>query len=944
MVSTLGCQVRLMLIGDMIYANGVVYRAVTAATSSTGSNVYSDTGVVWENMVQPKWRKNTFYRAGSFVLSPTTLYVYRTVSGGTSSNTAAAVSPETDAAVTWQRILSWAKGTNYAANTYVLWKNSIYQSKSAGLSAGDGPVDDTGVTWVEVDPLAWKSGVSYQLGEIVTYLGMIYEANTPHLSAGLTLFADNNVSGVNYWKRIDEGYYEMVNAAAAQAVCTAAATAGGTKYSSSDLCIVKAANPDRMTAFAATGNMLNWLMSSKFDIEKSILTGGKYSSGNISGNTSGSGRLISENRGCSGSRFVKEVAVSSGGTTYKLTMAVRAPRNEGDPMRKDRVDISDDTTRVEVLGITTTGYNVAACQLAIERILAKDLNGSQTAVDACLGAVSGGIEEKARAALNHALQTCWQNDTNDPDAIWKHLQTNVNDCQDLYGSIAAADIPSYSQAYNCFGYYDPNVLHSDRFGYVGRCWGGGCNPAKISNPTSCSTKNPYPCEFTYTEPSGTLRNLRNVEKKINKDTVVITEICTEVGAGACTNPGDWNAYYTNSVGSLCNPNDAAYATGWSTEIDPTDIIPPDDVDPSVAAQNKITLGSGAKLSDQSYVCVSAAMKDFCADSTAPEVIDASDQSVSTTGTYGNLPAQLIDSGVLSQLGVDVPLAVMKGYAKQSTQPVGILQKNAENLRIGAMAFNTVGSTTECQQAVTNDKIERYCPAGNQDGAQVIAPVRSGTLIIDEKVQADPADDRLHVHDVVDAVNLVRATAWTPLAEAMYSAIGYYTQNAARRLNPDDFQTDADLPWAAGKTYAPGSYALSGSLLYKTVLGGTSTAGFAPPAIDPGVVWSPVGTYKGNWVDGTNYVKNAIVSSGGKLFFTAMVAPRNSRPGRQFHNGPVLCLMRVLSGNLCLIRSSIPVRRTISWRLPKVPPLPISTLTSLRLSSSFIPIIHPIITR
>ena len=36
--------------------------------------------------------------------------------------------------------------------------------------------------------------------------------------------------------------------------------------------------PRHVTAFAAKGRFLNWLMSSKFDVEKKILTGGKYDS------------------------------------------------------------------------------------------------------------------------------------------------------------------------------------------------------------------------------------------------------------------------------------------------------------------------------------------------------------------------------------------------------------------------------------------------------------------------------------------------------------------------------------------------------------------------------------------------------------------------------------------------------------------------------------------
>ena len=110
------------------------------------------------------------------------------------------------------------------------------------------------------------------------------------------------------WKRVDEGAYEKLSdPSLGQQVCTGAAEgkANAKVYSSPDLCVTidePTTGPHRVLAFAATGNMLNWLTASKFDIQKSILTGGKYNSADQ--------LLIGESRGCSGSRFVKEVTVN----------------------------------------------------------------------------------------------------------------------------------------------------------------------------------------------------------------------------------------------------------------------------------------------------------------------------------------------------------------------------------------------------------------------------------------------------------------------------------------------------------------------------------------------------------------------------------------------------------------------------------------------------------
>ena len=74
-------------------------------------------------------------------------------------------------------------------------------------------------------------------------------------------------------------------------------------YISGTLCIngtnlTNTSTPKTLTKFVAEGNYLNWLTSSKFDIQKQILTGGKYDTA--------TNNLISEGRGCVGRRFIKE--------------------------------------------------------------------------------------------------------------------------------------------------------------------------------------------------------------------------------------------------------------------------------------------------------------------------------------------------------------------------------------------------------------------------------------------------------------------------------------------------------------------------------------------------------------------------------------------------------------------------------------------------------------
>ncbi|MCJ7600427.1 MAG: hypothetical protein MUO63_02870, partial [Desulfobulbaceae bacterium] len=89
--------------------------------------------------------------------------------------------------------------------------------------------------------------------------------------------------------------------------------AAGSKYVCVDLDATT--TPDTVTAFVATGNFLNWAATSKFDIQKKILTGGKYDSVNHN--------LQMESRGCMDKRSVKQINLAQG--DYKLVLGVRGP-------------------------------------------------------------------------------------------------------------------------------------------------------------------------------------------------------------------------------------------------------------------------------------------------------------------------------------------------------------------------------------------------------------------------------------------------------------------------------------------------------------------------------------------------------------------------------------------------------------------------------------------
>ena len=178
--------------------------------------------------------------------------------------------------------------------------------------------------------------------------------------------------------------------------------------------------------------------------------------------------------------------------------------------------------------------------------------------------------------------------------------------------------------------------------------------------------------------------------------------------------------------------------------------------------------------DGGDACVDQAIKDYCGIIEIPQVVDPSD-AADDTGNIWNAPAVLIDTGVLSQL--NEPLIVIKGQIAQATPPTGLIQQYADKIRMGAMVFNDNGSLSECSQIDPSILYECADPA-NRDGGQIIS-------YIDQSAS--------HTAGLVSAINAVKATSWTPLAEAMFNAIGYYTQTDTMRLNGADFLMDNAHP-------------------------------------------------------------------------------------------------------------------------------------------------------
>lgn len=680
-----------------------------------------------------------------------------------------------------------------------------------------------------------------------------------------------------------------------------------------------ATDPDTVTGFAATGNFLNWAAASKFDVQKKILTGGKYDDVNQN--------LQMESRGCLGRRFIKEVTlaqVDNKGNAYQLVLGVRGPEevyetwlantaySEGDIViyrnilyqantdisksaakfdsEANKWDVYKDTrwypnhsypantavydkesgswhwtqeggtslstaanifedtavdwvpydgTSIEIYNTVAGGFNAGACQEVLDLIGGltgdPDQDGSSDNVNTSLGQIKkkteecmgfdpgGGdkLEKARKASFNHAMQECWYYNKFER---WQPGSGTVNSmknaCANVYDYMDPLDITPWDSTYVCAGSYQP-VNDKSPYGYVGRCWEvpGVIDPDTCVQAECPADKEPgdkwsegietYYCatgRILYQCIHSSCSQLPASKPEWWK----VAQVCEASGGGDLEEEGWTNDpfyYFNPCTYKTCMENNALIdscpragaddytcssdGTSWTCYENPTD--------GDLAADYCYT------PDPDGYLCVEQAIKDFCGILTVPEVIDPSD-STSATGEVWNAPAYLIDSGIIGQM--DLPLATMKGYIRETSPPSGLLHTTtATELRMGAMAFNYVGAKTECDVENPNDAIEKYCPEDNKDGAHLLARIQRGTT--------KTGDNRIHRDDLVDVINDIRATSWTPLAEAMFNALGYYTQDVDKRLDQDDFLVESEVPvWNGEQEYNQGDIVKNDDLYWQ----------------------------------------------------------------------------------------------------------------------------------
>lgn len=522
------------------------------------------------------------------------------------------------------------------------------------------------------------------------------------------------------------------------------------------LCVIySSATPDDESQFKfrATGNYLNWLTSSKFDVEKKILTGGKYVGT----------QLLSESRGCVGQAFVKEANTSNFiddgvDRSLAITFGVRGPIDTVNPSAPS----PGGQTFVDVyLG----NYDQADCQGAVQAIQSGTNAEIKSAVEACLSFSSAGTQTavtKTKVSFQQSMQACWAYrkwlaGTGGSDIGVDELSTVKNQCVDIYSSYATcSDNPN-------------QVCSADSDCGTGTCVYG---PAAITpgNPAILCSSDFEGQYYTLPSASGVCK------KKFNPD------------GGACSRDSDCTPGYKCS---------SSAAAGWSIisgTLDSTMIQThrdfcnslevPQVVDPTDAPSdtslydNLPAIITGIGLEAQLNQPIA----------TLPVKIKKTTAPVGLVQNFSNLIRMGLMSfnefGSATETGVSLPTTKVC-----SDDILKVCTSDVDCVDPGTCRTAATGTENKDGAAILHYIGHGRCSSTTTTECVTAANCPSGEKCISEGVGN-------HSSGMVKAIDDLKGRSWTPFAESFYNAIGYFAKSSADttgqtsrtdlRINTDDF--------------------------------------------------------------------------------------------------------------------------------------------------------------
>jgi len=469
----------------------------------------------------------------------------------------------------------------------------------------------------------------------------------PYYCYDQTYKSSNTYAG--YFDNASYYEYDFVNNYFSQ-IASFPASADCEKYVANTLCVgFDSATPAQVDRFAASGNYLNWLSASKFDIEKKVLTGGKYNGT----------ALIAESRGCVGQPFIKE-ALTADFTNFSSTetnpntklgvvFAVKGPPDSVNPSAPSR----GGQTYIEFYSGT---YNNEACQNAVDLYLASDTTSQPVVKDAI------------SQCINYTT-------TNDSYCQLDSTKSCTTDADCLVVTSGVQGICRDKTSISC--YYDTDC-------YQGNSYKGPCDGETVGanvNVGPCIVPGQSAEVKTKIAYSEAIQSCWSYLRNGNLSTGDFSRLtsggkCSDVysGAGVCS--GDTSKGCTSDLD--CS------ASGWGTcTMGPSAILPgnPAQICSSEYLGAFYTGSSPAWSNDwasNDAGMIDAVMR-FC-NASQPTVIDPTD-SAASTANYETVPAILGGIGLEGQLGTN--RGKMTTKLRVATEPTGIVQEFGNRIRIGA---------------------------------------------------------------------------------------------------------------------------------------------------------------------------------------------------------------------------------------------------------------------
>lgn len=551
---------------------------------------------------------------------------------------------------------------------------------------------------------------------------------------------------------------------------------GGTTYLIPDtllLCVKTNVSPYELLRFAAKGKYLNWLTASKFDVQKAILTGGKYTNKFCSTTTdmvcntnadcpsgetcniTSTWLIAAESRGCVGRKFIKEAMFNST-TPLGITFGIRGPEH---PFN-DTLPSAGGQTYIDIF---MGNYNEGLCQAAIDAYIAgHDPASIKQAVDDCLSATTS---PSAYCQLDPAKTCTKDSDCTILGAPWKCIGSGGNKKCD--GGPREGQSCNNNNHCNYIGpCVTPTATTESKQKVVFNQSIQACWAFKKGTPIGIDEVNTVKnqCSDLYDE-----NKVCNGGPKDGK----VCSTNSDCPGGTCVNgPG---AIEPGNPSLLCSTTYAGYC--------------------AFTSNNWTTTTWVSREYSSSDECIIEKHEKFCGDVQVPPVIDPSDDP-STTENYDNLPAIISDIGVEAQLGQ--PIKSLSVRIKVAGPPTGLIHQFKDLIRFGAMSFNNFGSLTECPGNIPCTKVcstsrtvcstDLDCPgesciqSNDYDAGKVIHHIGYVGNIPDESIGD-------HSSGLINAIDSIRAQTWTPYAEGFYNAIGYFAGRTDLRLNSGDFDSN-----------------------------------------------------------------------------------------------------------------------------------------------------------